>query len=174
MFSFFACCCPFLSLLNKFQRQFKIILRNHNSILHRYKERCCFIIKSEKKNNPLAVTDSKRFNKNKIFINSLLLEVICIIILICKQSLICQLQMNILNKRNILFCNKNTLLSQCFRRVKVIFSYLGFHSRTFTNHKTAGERGGYLFNSSLPLTPLSQTFRYFAANYCRELTSAHS
>ena len=124
-------------------------------------------MKTKTKKIPLAVTDSKRCNQNKIFINSLLLEVICIIILICKQS------MNILNKRNILVCNKNTLLSQCFRRVKVIFSYLGFHSQTFTNHKTAGERGGYLFNSFLPLTPASQTFRHFAANYCRDLTSAH-
>ena len=31
------------------------------------------------------------------------------------------------------------------------FFYLGFLSRTFTIHKTAGEGGGYLFNSSVPL-----------------------
>ena len=33
------------------------------------------------------------------------------------------------------------------------FFYLGFLSRTFTIHGTAGEGGGYLFNSSLPLPP---------------------
>ena len=40
------------------------------------------------------------------------------------------------------------------------FFYLGFLSRTFTIHGTAGEGGGYLFNSSLPLPPASQTLRY--------------
>ena len=40
------------------------------------------------------------------------------------------------------------------------FFYLGFLSRTFTIHRTAGEGGGYLFNSSLPLPPTSQTLRY--------------
>ena len=35
----------------------------------------------------------------------------------------------------------------------IFFFYLGFLSRTFTIHKTAGEGGGYLFNSSLPLPP---------------------
>ena len=36
------------------------------------------------------------------------------------------------------------------------FFYLGFLSRTFTNHRTAGEVGGHFFNSSLPLPPASQ------------------
>ena len=36
----------------------------------------------------------------------------------------------------------------------VIFFYLGFLSRTFMIHRTTGEGGGYLFNSSLPLPPL--------------------
>ena len=54
------------------------------------------------------------------------------------------------------------------------FFYLGFLSRTFTIHGTAGEGGGYLFNSSLPLPPASQTFRHYPGDYCRELTSAHS
>ena len=31
------------------------------------------------------------------------------------------------------------------------FFYLGFLSRTFTNHRTAGEEGGHFSNSSLPL-----------------------
>ena len=40
------------------------------------------------------------------------------------------------------------------------FFYLGFLSRTFTIHRTAGEGGGYLFNSSLPLPPASRTLRH--------------
>ena len=40
------------------------------------------------------------------------------------------------------------------------FFYLGFLSRTFTIHGTAGEGGGYLFNSSLPHPPASQTHRH--------------
>ena len=31
------------------------------------------------------------------------------------------------------------------------FFYLGYLSQPFTNHRTAWERGGYFFNSSLPL-----------------------
>ena len=42
----------------------------------------------------------------------------------------------------------------------VVFFLLGFFSRTFTIHGTAGEGGGYLFNSSLPLPPTSQTLRH--------------
>ena len=45
---------------------------------------------------------------------------------------------------------------------------------TFAIHKTAGEGGDYLFNSSLPLPLASQTLRHQPGNYCRELTSAHS
>ena len=40
------------------------------------------------------------------------------------------------------------------------FFYLCFLLRTFTIHETAGEGGGYLFNSSLPLPPASQTLRH--------------
>ena len=40
------------------------------------------------------------------------------------------------------------------------FFYLGFLSRTFTIHGTAGAGGGYLFNPSLPLPPASQTLRH--------------
>ena len=39
------------------------------------------------------------------------------------------------------------------------FYYLGFLSRTFPNHKTAGEWGGHFFHSSLPHPPTSQTIR---------------
>ena len=42
----------------------------------------------------------------------------------------------------------------------VFFFYLGFLSRTFTIHETAGEGGGYLFISSLPLPPASRTLRH--------------
>ena len=37
--------------------------------------------------------------------------------------------------------------------------YLGFLSQTFTIHRTAGERGCYLFNFSLPLSLASRTLR---------------
>ena len=40
---------------------------------------------------------------------------------------------------------------------KYFFFYLGFLSQPFTNHRTAEEGGGHLFNSSLPLPPASQT-----------------
>ena len=39
------------------------------------------------------------------------------------------------------------------------FFILVFFSWTFMNHRTVGERGGYFFNSSLPLSPTSQTLR---------------
>ena len=42
----------------------------------------------------------------------------------------------------------------------IFFFYLGFLSRTFMIHRTAGEGGGYFFNPSLPLPPASQTFVY--------------
>ena len=35
--------------------------------------------------------------------------------------------------------------------------FLGFLSRTFVSHRTAGEGGGHLFNSSLPLPAASDT-----------------
>ena len=40
------------------------------------------------------------------------------------------------------------------------FFYLVFLSRTFTNHRTATEGRGHFFNSSLPLSPASQTLRH--------------
>ena len=46
------------------------------------------------------------------------------------------------------------------KELSSFFLYLAFLSRTFTIHKTAGEGGGYLFNSSLPLPPASQTLRH--------------
>ena len=52
--------------------------------------------------------------------------------------------------------------------------YLSFLLRTFTNHRTVGEGGRYFFNSSLPLSPASQTLRNQPDDYCRGLTSAHN
>ena len=51
--------------------------------------------------------------------------------------------------------------------------YLGFLSRTFTIHMTAGEGGRYPFSSSLPAPSASQTLRYWPGYYCREFTSSH-
>ena len=60
-----------------------------------------------------------------------------------------------------------------FFHMKWFFFYLGFPSQPFTNHKTAGERGGHFFNPSLPLPPASQTLGHYPGDYCRELTSVH-
>ena len=48
-----------------------------------------------------------------------------------------------------------------------------FHKHSLFN-RTAGEGGGYLFNSSLSLPPASQKLIHQPGDYCRELTSAHS
>ena len=45
------------------------------------------------------------------------------------------------------------------------FFYLDFLSRTFTNHRTAGEGGGQFFNSSIPLPPASQTVSHQPGYY---------
>ena len=68
------------------------------------------------------------------------------------------------------FSNKKKLESH----KRVFFIYLGFLSRTFTNHRTAGEGEGHFFNFLLPLPPTSQTLRQLTEDYCRELTSTHS
>ena len=41
-----------------------------------------------------------------------------------------------------------------------LFFYLGFHSQTFTNHRTAGEGRRHFFSSSLPLPPAPHTLRH--------------
>ena len=40
------------------------------------------------------------------------------------------------------------------------FSSYKTELRTFTNHRTTGEGGGHFFNSSLPLSPASQTLNH--------------
>ena len=52
---------------------------------------------------------------------------------------------------------------------KSFLFYLSFLSRTFTIHRTAEGRG-YLFNSSLPLPPFSQTLRH--QHLCPQLAAA--
>ena len=57
------------------------------------------------------------------------------------------------------------------------FFYLGFLSRTFKIHRTAGEWGGYICNSSLSLPLSSQTLRTlrnYPGDYHRDLTSTYS
>ena len=51
-------------------------------------------------------------------------------------------------------------LNSAMKTQTFFFFYLGFLSRPFTNHRTAGEGGGHFFNSSLPLPPASQTLRH--------------
>ena len=53
------------------------------------------------------------------------------------------------------------------------FFYLGLLLQPFTNHMIAGEGGGNSFNSSLPLSPASQTLSHYPSDYCIKLTSAH-
>ena len=65
--------------------------------------------------------------------------------------------------------NKNICFNQLLKQ-QLGFSFTSIHDI----HKTAEEGGGYLFNSSLPLPPASQTLRHQPGDYCREFTSAHS
>ena len=44
--------------------------------------------------------------------------------------------------------------------LSIYIFYLGFLSRTFSNHRAAGEGGGHFFNSSLPLPPTSRALRH--------------
>ena len=55
-----------------------------------------------------------------------------------------------------------------------LFFYLALLSRILTIHRTAGEAGGYLLISFLPLPPVLQTLRHQLVYCCRELTSTHS
>ena len=57
---------------------------------------------------------------------------------------------------------------------QVVFFVSGFSFTTIHKSQDCREGGGYFFNSSLPLLPISQTLRHQPGNYCRELTSAHS
>ena len=63
----------------------------------------------------------------------------------------------ILNDNTVVYMRRCISIDRVFF---FFFFYLGFLSRTFTNHRTAGEGGGHFFNSSLPLPPASQTIRH--------------
>ena len=68
----------------------------------------------------------------------------------CQRPPLCQFVGNRHNKgRSIFFISHVTF-----------FFYLGFLSRTFTNHRTPGEGGGHFFNSSRPLPLASETLRH--------------
>ena len=49
----------------------------------------------------------------------------------------------------------------------MIFSCLGYLSPTLAVYRTEAEERGYFFNSSLPLSPASQTHRHQLGNYCK-------
>ena len=51
-------------------------------------------------------------------------------------------------------CLNWSLLSKGIDLCEFSFCYMGFLSRTFTNHRIAGERGGHFFNSLLPFHSL--------------------
>ena len=70
--------------------------------------------------------------------------------------------------------SREIVLKSCTKKIQEIFFsiWVFFHVYSrFTGHQGAG---GYLFKSSLPLPPTSQTLRHQPGNYCRELTSVHS
>ena len=69
-------------------------------------------------------------------------------------------------KRNV-FLNRESLLN-----ITEFYFSQGFLSQTFTNRRTAGEGGGHVFNSSLPVAPALQKFSHSPGDYCREITSA--
>ena len=71
----------------------------------------------------------------------------------------------------------NNVLSRDSNKIKILscrffffFFYPGFLSRTFTNHRTAGEGRGHFLNSSLSLPPVSLTLTHQPGDCCRELT----
>ena len=73
--------------------------------------------------------------------------------------------------RTICFLDNMKLIGEA--KTDIFFFCLGFLSRIFTIPRKAGEKGGYLFNSSLPPTA-SHTLRHQTSDYCRQFTSAHS
>ena len=95
-----------------------------------------------------------------------------------RRQLSCKKSLLVLWKRSRLFVNTTSAVDKCslpnrdnlmqpihrilsfFFFFFFFFFYLGFVSRTFTIHGTGGEGGGYLFNSTLPLPPASQTLRH--------------
>ena len=64
---------------------------------------------------------------------------------------------------------KKSILSKTYD----LFFYLSFLSQTFTIYGTAREERDYLFDSSVPLPPTSQTFKHYSGDSYREYTPAH-
>ena len=58
-----------------------------------------------------------------------------------------------------MFFNSIKEINRLRKEINKFYYYLDFLSRTLTIHRTAGEVGGYLFNSSLPFPPASPTLR---------------
>ena len=81
---------------------------------------------------------------------------------------------------SILFDSRKQNIAMLFLSAAVLilnacpFFLSGFSFTNIHYLQDSRGRGGYLFNSSLPLPPASQTLRYQPGDYCRELTSAHS
>ena len=66
------------------------------------------------------------------------------------------------------------LINKKFLNPGNFFFLSGFSFMNIHDSQDSRGRGGYLFNSSLPLPPASQTLRHQPGDYCRELTSAYS
>ena len=93
------------------------------------------------------------------------------------EILICTVPQQSIPLKNVSSCFTYLHVSvlRCFIKFSVGFFFLSEFSFT-TIHESqdcTGKGGGHFFNSSLPLPPVSQTFRYQSGNYCRELSSAH-
>ena len=73
---------------------------------------------------------------------------------------------------NVIFASNEIRLKKLL--LSNVFFLSGFSFTNIHYHRTAGERGGYLFNSSLPLPLASQALRHQPGDYCRQRTSAHS
>ena len=69
------------------------------------------------------------------------------------------------------------LISSYRQKSSIFFIYFFlyvFLSQKFAIHRTTGEGGGYLYNSSLLFPPTSQILIHLQVDYRRELTSVHS
>ena len=71
-----------------------------------------------------------------------------------QKQLLKGIQKVVLLKR--LFLKLTGLFQNPILKQKDFFFYLGFLSRTFTNHSNAGVEGGHFVNSSLPLPSASK------------------
>ena len=79
----------------------------------------------------------------------------------CNYNLLKVICMENIRSTILTYLNTNSIENLCFFVFAfVFFYYLGFLSRTFTNHRTAGEGGVHFFNSSLPLPTASQTLKH--------------